>query len=51
MFIKKAISKGASAIVTNKKIINKKNKIPIIAVKDVRKNLAEACSNLYKKKT
>ena len=50
MFIKKAISKGASAIVANKKIINKKNKIPIIVVKDVRKNLAEACSYLYKKK-
>ena len=48
-FINQAISKGASAIVSNKKIKNKKN-IPIIIARDVRKSLSEACSNFFKKK-
>ena len=49
-FIKEAISKGASAIVVNKKIKIKNLKIPLIAVKDARKSLSEASSNFYKKK-
>jgi len=49
-FINNAIAKGASAIISNKKPKYKKLKIPAILVKDVRKNLAEACSNFYKKK-
>ena len=49
-FIKEAESKGASAI-----IINKKNKLidiktKIIRVKNVRKSLSEACGNFFKKK-
>ena len=46
-FINDAILKGASAIVSSKKI---KAKIPCILVKNVRKSLAEASSKLYKKK-
>ncbi len=46
-FINQAISNGAAAIVTNKKI---KQKIPYILVKNVRKSLAEASSNFYKRK-
>ena len=46
-FVNDAILKGASAIVSNKKI---KQKIPCILVKDVRKSLAEASSRFYKKK-
>jgi len=49
-FIEEAILKGASAIVTSKKRIYKKYKTPFILVKDVRKSLAEASSNFYKKK-
>jgi len=49
-FINEAIEKGASAIISSKKIKNNKHKIPIILVKDVRKSLAEAASNFYKKK-
>ncbi len=49
-FIKHAISKGASAIISEKKIKLKDNKVPVLLVKDVRKSLAEASSNLYKKK-
>lgn len=48
-FIKEAISKGASAIVSNKKVKLKNSKIPLFIVNDVRKSLAEACSNFYKK--
>ena len=48
-FIKDAISKRAKVIVTNKKI-KQKNLVPFILVKDVRKSLAEASSNFYKKK-
>ena len=49
-FIKQAIFKGASAIISSKGIKFENNKIPFILVKDVRKTLAEASSNFYKKK-
>ena len=49
-FIKEAISKGASAIVANKKIKLKNSAIPLLLVNNVRKSLSEACSNFYKKK-
>ena len=49
-FINDAISLGASAIVSNKKFKLKNKNTPFIIVKDVRKALAEACSNLYKRK-
>ena len=50
-FIEDAISRGASAIISSKKVKNKKCRIPLILVKDVRASLTEACSNFYKKKT
>ena len=49
-FIRDAISNGASVIVSGKNLENKKYKVPLIYVKDVRKSLTEACSNLYKRK-
>ena len=49
-FIDEALSKGASAIVSNKKIKNINHKTPLLLVKDVRKSLSEACSKFYKKK-
>ena len=49
-FINDAISRGASAIVSSKKIKYKNRQIPLLLVKDVRKSLSEACSNFYKKK-
>ena len=49
-YISDAISRGAVAIVSNKKIKNKNFKVPLILVKDVRKSLSQACSNFYKKK-
>ena len=49
-FINEAISKGASAIVINKKVKLRNSSIPILVVKNVRKSLSEACSNFYKKK-
>ena len=49
-FINEAILKGASVVIGNKKVKYKNHKIPFILVKDVRKSLAEACSNFYKKK-
>jgi len=49
-FINEAILKGASAIVSNRKIKNYKHQTPLILVKDVRKSLSEASSNFYKKK-
>ena len=49
-FIKDAISKGASIIVSDKKTKYKNHKTPFLLVKDVRKSLAEASSNFYKKK-
>ena len=49
-YIEEAISKGASAIVSNKRVKIKNHQIPLLLVKDVRKSLSEACSNFYKKK-
>ena len=49
-FINEAISKGASAIVSDRKDKYKNHKRPFLLVNDVRKSLAEACSNFYKKK-
>ena len=49
-FIKQAIFKGASAIISRKEMKFKNYKIPFILVKDVRKTLAEVSSNFYKKK-
>jgi len=49
-FINEAISKGASAIISDKKAKHKNYKIPLILVNDVRISLSEACSNYYKKK-
>ena len=49
-FIEEAISKGASVIVSAKKIKYKNDHIPLILVKDIRKSLSEACSKFYKKK-
>ena len=49
-FIKDAISKGASIIVSDKKTKYKNHKTPFLLVKDVRKSLAEASSNFYKRK-
>ena len=50
-FINDAINKGASVIVSDKKIKKKILKTPFILVKDVRESLAEASSKFYKKKT
>ncbi len=50
-FIKDAISKGAAAVVARKNIKNNRYKVPLVLVPDVRKSLAEASSNFYKKKT
>ena len=49
-FINDAISKGASAIVSSKKIKYSNCQIPIVLVKNVRRSLSESCSNFYKKK-
>ena len=49
-FINDAISKGASAIISNKKGKYKNYQIPLILVNDVRRSLSEACSNFYKEK-
>ena len=49
-FIDEALLKGASSIVVENKKNYKNFKAPFILVKDVRKSLAEASSNLYKKK-
>ena len=49
-FIRSAIDKGAAVIISDKKIINKNYRIPIILVKDARKSLSEACSKFYRKK-
>jgi len=50
-FIKNAISKGASTIITEEKKKFNNYKIPILFTKDAREKLSEACSNFYKKKT
>ena len=49
-FINQAISKGASAIICDKKIRYKNCPIPIIIVKNIRGSLSEACSSFYRKK-
>ena len=49
-FIKEAISKGVSAIVTSKKNRLLFPEIPLIKVHNVRESLSEACSNFFKKK-
>ena len=49
-YINDALTKGASAIVSNKKIKYRKDQIPVILVKDTRKSLSEVCSKFYKKK-
>ena len=49
-FVNDAISKGASVIVSSKKIKHKNCPIPILLVKNVRRSLSESCSNFYKKK-
>ncbi len=49
-FIKEAILKGASVIVSDNKYKISNSKIPILKVNDIRKTLSEACSNFYKKK-
>ena len=49
-FIEEAISKGVAAVVASKNIKEKNYKIPLILVSDVRKSLAEASSNFYRKK-
>ena len=49
-FINDALSKGASAIVSSKKVTYKIYKAPFFLVDDVRKSLAKTCSIFYKKK-
>ena len=49
-FITSAIKKGASAIITEKKIKDNNYQTPIISVHDARKTLSEACSKFYRKK-
>tara|TARA_B100000029_G_scaffold114314_1_gene106813 strand:+ start:5140 stop:7986 length:2847 start_codon:yes stop_codon:yes gene_type:complete len=49
-YIKKAVSAGASAIVSDKKVNYRVDKIPLFLVKDTRKSLSETCSKFYKKK-
>ena len=49
-FVNEAILRGASVIISSKKIKYKNCPIPIILVESVRKSLSEACSNFYKKK-
>jgi len=49
-FIKEAVKKGASVIVTSKKGNYKNYRAHFILVKNVRKSLSTACSNFYKQK-
>ena len=49
-FVNDAINKGASVIVSSKRVKFNNYKVPLILVKDVRKSLSEACSNFYNKK-
>ena len=49
-FVNEAEKKGASAIVTDKKIKDFSLKIPVVKVKDTRTSFSEACSNFYKEK-
>ena len=47
-FINEALSKGASVIISNKKIKYKNYKAPLLLVKNVREKLTEVISNFYK---
>ena len=49
-FIKDAISKKVSAIISSKNVKIYNSKIPVIKVDDVRSSLALACSKFYKLK-
>ena len=49
-FIEEAILKGASVIVSRKRIKIKKKDVVFLFTKDVRKSLSEASSNFYQKK-
>ena len=49
-FINEAISKGASVIISNKKVKIDNQKVHLHVVNNVRKSLSEACSKFYKKK-
>ena len=49
-FVNDAISKGASVIVSSKRVKFNNYRVPLILVKDVRKSLSEVCSNFYNKK-
>jgi len=49
-FVQEALLKGASVIVSNKKIKYLNQNATLILVKDVRKSLSEACSNFFKQK-
>jgi len=49
-FINEAISKGASAIISNKKIRLNNYKVPLILVKNIRKSLTEVSSHFYREK-
>ena len=49
-FIEEAIFKGASVIICEKEIIYKNCPIPLVAVKNIRGSLSEACSNFYREK-
>ena len=49
-FVNEALLKGASVIISDKKIKYKNYKTPFFLVKNARKTLTEASSNFYKKK-
>jgi len=49
-FINEALSKGASAIISDKHIKYKKSSVPLMLVHNIRKSLSEACSKFYKQK-
>ena len=49
-YIKSAIDKKASIIISEKKYVNKKIKIPFLLVKNVKKTLTYACSKYFTKK-
>ena len=49
-FVNEALLKGASVIISDKKIKYKNYKVPFFLVKNARKTLTEASSNFYKKK-
>ena len=49
-FIDEALLRGASVVISDKKIKYKNFETPTILVKNVRKSLSEASSNFYKQK-